>query len=63
MCQEEERRGFALRFDYPSGPPVEVFVHIGGSGRLSAANGAHTSKLSPELVTTLIDLVGYDGGD
>jgi len=61
-CQEEERRGFVLRFDYASGPPVEVVVHIGSCGQLSAANGARTTKLSPELVTTLIELVGYDGG-
>jgi hypothetical protein len=61
-CQQEERRGFVLRFDHASGPAVEVFVHIGGCGQLSAANGARTTKLSPELVTTLTGLVGYDAG-
>ena len=62
LCGEEERRGFVARFRYASGPPLEVVVHIGGCGPLGASNGARGVRLSPELIATLTDLVGYDGG-
>jgi hypothetical protein len=61
-CAQDLRRGFIVQFSYPTGPPLAVYVHIGGCADLSASNGMRTVKLSQALVTALTTAAGYDAG-
>lgn len=59
--EEDRHRGFVVQFTYAGPPRLDVYVHIGDRD-LTAANGARTTKIDEPLVTTLLSLVGYDGG-
>lgn len=62
LCPEELRRGFVIQFTYPSGPPLDVYVHISGCRDLSASNGPRVTKINEPLVRELLSAVGYDSG-
>lgn len=59
-CASDAQRGFVIRFSYPTRPPAEIYVHIGGCDGLSASNGTRTTKIDAQLVTLLTTAVGYD---
>jgi len=61
-CRQDLHRGFIAQFTYASGPPVDVYIHIGGCAALSATNGSRTTQLDALLVNFLTDTMGYDSG-
>jgi len=60
-CGADIRRGYIVRFTYPSAEPIDVYIHIGGCDGLSASNGSRTTKIDAELAE-MLSVAGYDAG-
>jgi hypothetical protein len=59
-CSFSTPRVFVLTFEYANGQRLPVEVRIAGPGQIQATNGVRSSQPSTDLVTHLIDRLGYD---
>ena len=60
-CQMSIPQGYVLTFEYDDHDPVVVDVRVAPPGDLRATNGLRSTKLSPDLVFHLGDVLGYSG--